>query len=76
MVILFKNAELVGLLDKQPSNTQEIYTKTVAEKFHLEKQRVVKELNQFGIYTVFTDPEDLTVNTINKYLELKSRGVV
>ncbi len=29
-----------------------------------------------GIQAILTKPQDLTLNTINKYLELKSRGLI
>jgi hypothetical protein len=29
-----------------------------------------------GIYTISTLPEDLTVNSINTYLKIKSRGLL
>ena len=37
---------------------------------------MVRELQQRGIQTVITAPEDLTVNTINKYLEIKAKGLL
>jgi hypothetical protein len=37
---------------------------------------VVKELQQYGILTVLTTPQNLTINSINKYLELKARQAV
>jgi N-acetylmuramoyl-L-alanine amidase len=33
-------------------------------------------LRQHGIQTILTRPEDLSMNTINKYLELKSRNMI
>jgi len=40
-----------------------------------EKKSIVKELKKYGIQSVLTKPENLTGDTINKYLELKSRGL-
>ncbi len=37
---------------------------------------MVKELQQHGILTILTAPENLTVNTINKYLELKAKQAI
>ena len=34
---------------------------------------IVKELQQHGIATILTAPENLTVETVNKYLEIKAR---
>ena len=35
-----------------------------------------KELQQYGIQTILTKPEQLTINTINTYLEIKARGLL
>ena len=76
VVIFFENSELQELLKSDPETVEEIYTKTVAEKFMFEKRQIVKTLNRYGIQTILTPPEDLSVNTINKYLELKARGML
>ena len=76
VVIFFENTELRKLLDRDADNTFEIYYKTIAEKFELEKRLITKELAACGIQSVYTSPQNLSVNTINKYLELKARGLV
>lgn len=76
VVIFFENTELRKLLDKNADNTFEIYYKTIAEKFELEKRLIARELAACGIQSVYTSPQNLSVNTINKYLELKARGLV
>jgi len=76
VVIFFENTELRAFLDKKPSNTQEIYFKTIAEKFAYEKKLIVKELEKYGIHSIYTAPQNLSINTINKYLELKARGLI
>ena len=76
VVIFFENTELKTLLDRQPATIEEIYTKTVAESFMYEKRQIVQTLNHYGIQTILTPPKELSVNAINKYLELKARGMV
>jgi uncharacterized protein (DUF58 family) len=76
VVIFFENTELRTFLDRDPETVQEIYYQTIAEKFSYEKKLIVRELGLYGIHAVFTAPENLTVNTINKYLELKARGLI
>lgn len=76
LVVFFENTELKTLLDKPAESTEEIYMKTIAEKFRLEKKQIVKELLHYGIQSILTPPEELTINTINKYLEFKSRGLI
>lgn len=76
LVVFFENTELKSLLDKPARTTEEIYMKTVAEKFRFEKKQIVNELSHYGIQSVLTPPEQLTINAINKYLEFKSRGLI
>ncbi|MBL0913355.1 MAG: DUF58 domain-containing protein [Bacteroidia bacterium] len=76
VVIFFQNTELRSFLEKSASGTEEIYLKTIAEKFEYEKRQIVRELKAHGIYSVLTPPDALTVNTINKYLEMKASGII
>jgi len=73
LVVFFENTELRQVLDKKAGTIEEIYIKTIAEKFVYEKRLMVKELHKNGILSILTSPENLTVNTVNKYLELKTR---
>ena len=76
VVIFFENTELKAFTDKKAVTTREIFEKTIAEKFRYEKKLIVNELHKYGIQTILTAPEELTVNTINKYLEIKARGLL
>ncbi|MGB5556088.1 MAG: DUF58 domain-containing protein [Flavobacteriaceae bacterium] len=76
VVIFFENTELEALIASDAEDLQAIYHKTIAEKFSLEKRLMQKELQQYGIQTILTKPENLTINTINKYLEIKARGLL
>ncbi|MEM7107673.1 MAG: DUF58 domain-containing protein [Bacteroidota bacterium] len=76
VVIFFQNTELDNLFRKTVEKTKEIYNKAIAEQLAYEKQLIVKALNNQGIQTILTKPQHLTVNTINKYLELKARGYI
>lgn len=75
VVIFFENTELLELKGKAPANKVETYEKVIAEKLISEKQRIIKKLRQNNIISILTQPQDLTVNVINKYLELKARNV-
>lgn len=76
VVVFFNNTELNELISKNAESIQEIYDKVIAEKFSFEKRLIVNELKKHGIYSVLTQPENLTLDTINKYLEIKSRGIL
>lgn len=76
VVIFFENTELKTVLTKTAEDVRGIYHKAIAEKFSYDKKLIVKELMKHGIQALLTAPENLTVNTINKYLELKARGMI
>jgi uncharacterized protein (DUF58 family) len=73
LVVFFENTELKKIEKKKAASTEEIYIKTIAEKFAYEKRLIVKELHKQGILSILTPPQNLSVNTVNKYLELKNR---
>ena len=73
LVVFFENTELRALSQNAAKDVEGIYIKTVAEKFMYEKKQIVLELARHGIQSILTAPQNLTVNTINKYLEIKSR---
>ena len=76
VVIFFINTELEELINKPSEDIQDVYQKTIAEKFAYEKRLIVKELKRRGVYTILTKPGNLTVNVINKYLEFKAKGII
>jgi uncharacterized protein (DUF58 family) len=73
LVVFFENTELTQRVRQPAGNLEEVYVQTIAARFAYEKKRVVRELQQHGILSIFTAPENLTVDTVNKYLELKAR---
>jgi uncharacterized protein (DUF58 family) len=76
IVIFFDNTELNSLIDAPARNVREVYDKVIAEKFSFEKRMIVNELKKHGIQSILTQPENLTMASINKYLELKARGMI
>jgi uncharacterized protein (DUF58 family) len=76
VVVFFQNTELFELATKRTEKVHEIYDQIIAEKFIFEKRLIANELKKYGIHSVLTQPENLTLDTINKYLEIKSRGIL
>ncbi|MCD6010780.1 MAG: hypothetical protein K0Q79_642 [Flavipsychrobacter sp.] len=75
-VVFFQNTLLKEIRDTHPDNIEGIYIKTIADQFDLEKKQIVKELRRHGILSILTTPQNLSVDVINKYLELKARQMV
>lgn len=76
LVVFFKDKELAELSAKKPSSEQEYFDHVVAENIEFEKKMIVKNLRRYGIQSILTQPENLTVDVINKYLSLKAQRVI
>lgn len=76
VVIFFQNTDLQELAYRPAKSTNDIYQSAVAERLTSLKSRIAQELRQNGIQTILTLPSDLSINTINKYLEIKAKGSI
>jgi len=76
VVIFFENTEIEKTAEMEPKHVRDIYLKTFAEKYKMDKKKIALELRKNAIQTVLTTPEKLSIDTINKYLELKARGTI
>jgi uncharacterized protein (DUF58 family) len=74
LVVFFENTELESLTGRDPDNKEEAYETVIAEKLAYEKRLIIYKLRQHNILSLLTHPNELTVNVINKYLEIKARG--
>lgn len=76
LVVIFENSEVKAFAKANVHTLEEVYIKTIAEKFVYEKKLIVRELKKHGILSILTKPEDLSANLINKYLEIKMMGKI
>jgi uncharacterized protein (DUF58 family) len=76
LVVFFENTELRQLTETEIVDVESVYIKTIGEKFSFEKKLIVKELQQYGIITILTSPKNVTVSSVNKYLELKAKHAI
>ncbi len=75
VVIIFTNRGLYELGIKPAQEYNDIYTNTIAMNKVVEKEKIANQLSTYGIKVITTLPEDLNINVINKYLELKARRI-
>lgn len=73
ILIMFENTELEVGNTKVVEKVDDIFTQSISEGLMNEKKAICSELNQFGVQTILTKPEQLSINVINKYLELKAK---
>lgn len=77
VVVFFKNPEIIKISEGiNRESIQDVYDQIIAEKFEYEKRLIRQELLKYGIQSVYTLPENLSISVINKYLEIKARGIL
>lgn len=76
VVVFFENTEITVQTSSEIESLEDVYTQITAEQYAYTKVQIAQQLRQLGIFSILTKPEHLTVNMINKYLELKSRGMI
>ncbi len=76
VVVFFENSELEKVTNQPVKDLKGIYTNILAAQALNEKKIIAQELNNVGIQTILTKPEDLSINSVNKYLEIKARGLI
>jgi len=76
LVVFFIDKEQQEFIETPATDVEDYYRHVIAEKFSFEKRLIVTTLRQNGIYSLLTTPDKLSVNIINKYLEMKARQII
>ena len=66
---------IVVFFEEEETPRENVFTQVIAEKFAYEKRLIVSLLRQHGIAALLTHPDQLSVNVINKYLEIKQQSL-
>ena len=75
VVVFFENTEVAALLSEPVPDIDAIYRQHTARRYVQERQLMASRLRRNGIAVILTRPEDLTASVIERYVELKSRGI-
>lgn len=75
-VVFFENTLIKALQENLEQTVEGIYINTIADKYAFEKRQIQKELANMGIISILTTPDNLNVNVVNKYLELKNKQLI
>ena len=76
LVIYFRNTEVDALLRDKASNVREIYDQAIAYQMYGEKIQIKDALRKAGILSLYTTPQNLNVDVINKYIEVKTKRML
>lgn len=79
LVVFFEDEELKEYISIHHApltthrSTESYYRQVMADRFVYEQRLIVSTLRQHGILSLLTTPQNLSVDVINRYLEMKSR---
>ncbi len=74
VVVLFENTGIRDLLASTAERLEDVYVKATAESLALEKREITRTLERHGVGALLTTPERLTVDAVNRYLQIKAEG--
>lgn len=76
VLTLFKDTQLEARANENATTVESIYKTTLARKHLNEKEEIAHLMRRQGIHTIVAKPEELSPVVIEKYLELKSKGII
>ena len=72
LVVFFEDVELGHYVQEPQQSILDYYQHVVAEKLTYERRLISKTLRQNGIYCLLTTPQSLSLDVVNKYVEMKT----
>lgn len=76
LTVFFENTLLKDIIREKADTLADVYIKTIAEKQSFERRFMADELSRNGIIPLLTTPENLTVDVVNKYVDIKARKMI
>jgi uncharacterized protein (DUF58 family) len=76
VVVFFTNAEIENYAYEPSQNLEEVYSRMVARQMVADKRQMSIELANHGIQSVVCQPSELSISVLNRYLELKAKGMI
>lgn len=76
VVVFFRNTEVDVVMEEETSSIEGIYHKAIAAQMIREKELIHEKLHQAGILSLYTTPENLSVDVLNRYIQIKNRRVL
>ena len=76
LVVVFEDEELEEYIRTPHHDMEGLYQHVIAEKQAYDRRLIINKLRQNGIHGLLTKPKALSVDVINKYLEMKSRHLL
>jgi uncharacterized protein (DUF58 family) len=76
LCVTLQDNQIVTASRRPTENAGQMYERTVAVDLLNERRRVLESLGRLGALVLDSAPEDLSVQVVNRYLELKARQLL
>lgn len=76
LVVFFENSEIVDFVNQPAHSLRDIYSNTIGKHFLSQNQLILKELLKAGIQGLITQPHLLSIEVINKYIQIKRKQMI
>jgi uncharacterized protein (DUF58 family) len=76
LCIAIRDGQWDEVLNRPPSRVQDVFEKTVLQECLRQRKRAMGRLYQKGALAMDVPPAKLTVGTVERYLEVKRRGLL
>jgi uncharacterized protein (DUF58 family) len=76
LLVTIRDPALDSEAQQAPTTSDAVYRRAVAEQLIDERKLLLDRLRRHGVLTLDTDASDLSINVVNRYLQLKGRAVI
>lgn len=73
LCVTINNRDVIEMAEAAPERADEMYSKAMALQMLQSRSRALEELRQRGVGILDVEARELTVATVNRYLDLKAR---
>jgi hypothetical protein len=76
LVVFSENVEIAQWVQEPAKDVREIYSKTIGQNMLTQNRLILKELHKFGIQGLISQPQQLSIQTINQYINIKRKHLI
>ena len=70
LIVFFSDEQQEDYIATRPTDTEDYYRHVIAEKYAAEQQLIVSTLRRYGIQALLTTPRHLSIDAVNRYLQM------
>ena len=76
LLVAMRQREMLALADHRPDSRREMFAVAAAQEMVHRRTMLMAQLREQGALTLETEPETLTSAVLNRYLDVKERGLL